>query len=155
MMALLARAAELPPRPADLVLPEDAEYAVAADGELLIVPQQGRLRLATEMGIVEVEPNENIQQATKAAAPAIIFVDEIDAVGRQRGAGLGGSHDEREQTLNQILSEMDGFSPTSTVIVRTRVPTTTAVRIQSGMASSPTSSSSSPRARTSAGAVAR
>lgn len=50
-------------------------------------------------------------------SPAILFIDEIDAVGRQRGAGLGGGHDEREQTLNQILSEMDGFSPTSTVIV--------------------------------------
>jgi cell division protease FtsH len=50
-------------------------------------------------------------------APAILFIDEIDAVGRQRGAGLGGGHDEREQTLNQILSEMDGFSPSTTVIV--------------------------------------
>jgi len=50
-------------------------------------------------------------------APAILFIDEIDAIGRQRGAGLGGGHDEREQTLNQILSEMDGFSPTETVIV--------------------------------------
>ena len=49
--------------------------------------------------------------------PPIIFVDEIDAVGRQRGAGLGGGHDEREQTLNQILSEMDGFTPTDTTIV--------------------------------------
>ncbi|MCB8945292.1 MAG: AAA family ATPase, partial [Ardenticatenaceae bacterium] len=45
----------------------------------------------------------------KQSAPAIVFVDEIDAVGRQRGAGLGGGHDEREQTLNQILVEMDGF----------------------------------------------
>ena len=45
----------------------------------------------------------------KKQAPAIVFIDEIDAVGRQRGAGLGGSHDEREQTLNQILVEMDGF----------------------------------------------
>ncbi|MGI9515496.1 MAG: AAA family ATPase, partial [Pirellulaceae bacterium] len=53
----------------------------------------------------------------KANAPAIIFVDEIDAVGRQRGAGLGGGHDEREQTLNQILGEMDGFSKTDSVIV--------------------------------------
>ena len=51
------------------------------------------------------------------SAPSILFIDEIDAVGRQRGAGLGGGHDEREQTLNQILSEMDGFSATSTVIV--------------------------------------
>lgn len=53
----------------------------------------------------------------KEVAPAIIFVDEIDAVGRQRGAGLGGGHDEREQTLNQILSEMDGFAQTDSVIV--------------------------------------
>jgi cell division protease FtsH len=56
-------------------------------------------------------------QTAQASAPAILFIDEIDAVGRQRGAGLGGGHDEREQTLNQILSEMDGFSPASTVIV--------------------------------------
>ena len=53
----------------------------------------------------------------KDASPAIIFIDEIDAVGRQRGAGLGGGHDEREQTLNQILGEMDGFSQTDFVIV--------------------------------------
>ena len=53
----------------------------------------------------------------KETSPAIIFIDEIDAVGRQRGAGLGGGHDEREQTLNQILSEMDGFAQTDFVIV--------------------------------------
>ena len=53
----------------------------------------------------------------KAAAPAIVFVDEIDAVGRQRGAGLGGGNDEREQTLNQLLVEMDGFDAESNVIV--------------------------------------
>jgi len=53
----------------------------------------------------------------KRSAPCIIFVDEIDAVGRQRGAGLGGSHDEREQTLNQILVEMDGFDSSTNVIV--------------------------------------
>ncbi len=53
----------------------------------------------------------------KKSAPCIIFIDEIDAVGRQRGAGLGGSHDEREQTLNQILVEMDGFEPNLGVIV--------------------------------------
>ncbi len=53
----------------------------------------------------------------KDSAPAIIFIDEIDAVGRQRGAGLGGGHDEREQTLNQILSEMDGFTQSEAVIV--------------------------------------
>ena len=53
----------------------------------------------------------------KANAPAIIFVDEIDAVGRQRGAGLGGGHDEREQTLNQLLVEMDGFEANGQVIL--------------------------------------
>ena len=53
----------------------------------------------------------------KKAAPCIVFIDEIDAVGRQRGAGLGGSHDEREQTLNQILVEMDGFDNQTNVIV--------------------------------------
>lgn len=53
----------------------------------------------------------------KKSAPCIVFIDEIDAVGRQRGAGLGGSHDEREQTLNQILVEMDGFDPNIGVIV--------------------------------------
>ena len=53
----------------------------------------------------------------KKVAPAIVFVDEIDAVGRKRGAGLGGGHDEREQTLNQILVEMDGFDPNIGVIV--------------------------------------
>lgn len=53
----------------------------------------------------------------KKSAPCIVFIDEIDAVGRQRGSGLGGSHDEREQTLNQILVEMDGFEPNLGVIV--------------------------------------
>ena len=53
----------------------------------------------------------------KESAPAIIFIDEIDAVGRHRGAGMGGGHDEREQTLNQMLVEMDGFDPKANVIV--------------------------------------
>ncbi len=56
-------------------------------------------------------------ETAKESAPAIIFIDEIDAVGRHRGVGIGGGNDEREQTLNQILVEMDGFEPTHTVIV--------------------------------------
>ena len=56
-------------------------------------------------------------EQAKASAPAIVFVDEIDAVGRQRGSGLGGGHDEREQTLNQLLVEMDGFDPRTGVIL--------------------------------------
>ncbi|HYO89120.1 MAG TPA: ATP-dependent zinc metalloprotease FtsH [Candidatus Limnocylindrales bacterium] len=56
-------------------------------------------------------------ERAKAEAPAIVFVDEIDAVGRHRGAGLGGGHDEREQTLNQILVEMDGFETGTNVII--------------------------------------
>ena len=56
-------------------------------------------------------------EKAKARAPSIIFIDEIDSIGRRRGAGLGGGHDEREQTLNQLLSELDGFEPNEGVIV--------------------------------------
>jgi cell division protease FtsH len=59
----------------------------------------------------------NLFEQAKQNTPAIIFVDEIDAVGRQRGAGMGGGHDEREQTLNQLLVEMDGFDSTTNVIL--------------------------------------
>jgi len=56
-------------------------------------------------------------EEARKASPSIIFIDELDAIGRSRGAGVGGGHDEREQTLNQILTEMDGFSPHETVVV--------------------------------------
>ena len=53
----------------------------------------------------------------KHNAPCLIFIDEIDAVGRQRGSGIGGGHDEREQTLNQLLTEMDGFGANEGIII--------------------------------------
>jgi cell division protease FtsH len=68
------------------------------------------------VGVGAARVRDLFEQA-KVAAPAIVFIDEIDAVGRHRGAGLGGGHDEREQTLNQLLVEMDGFDQRSTVIL--------------------------------------
>ena len=68
------------------------------------------------MGVGASRVRDLFDQAKKNA-PCIVFVDEIDAVGRQRGAGLGGGHDEREQTLNQLLVEMDGFSPNEGIII--------------------------------------
>ena len=60
---------------------------------------------------------QTLSLQAKAKAPCIVFIDEIDAVGRQRGAGMGGGNDEREQTINQLLTEMDGFEGNTGVIV--------------------------------------
>ena len=68
------------------------------------------------VGVGAARVRDLFEQA-KATAPAIVFIDEIDAVGRHRGAGLGGGHDEREQTLNQLLVEMDGFDQRTAVIL--------------------------------------
>ncbi|WP_163599378.1 AAA family ATPase, partial [Moraxella catarrhalis] len=68
------------------------------------------------VGVGASRVRDMFEQAKKNA-PCLIFIDEIDGVGRQRGAGLGGGHDEREQTLNQMLVEMDGFSGNDGVIV--------------------------------------
>lgn len=90
--------------------------AVAGEAGVAFFSVNGSEFIQMFVGVGASRVRDLFQQA-KESGPAIIFVDEIDAVGRQRGAGLGGGHDEREQTLNQILSEMDGFSPTDSVIV--------------------------------------
>ena len=68
------------------------------------------------VGVGAARVRDLFEQAKKSA-PCIVFIDEIDAVGRQRGAGLGGGHDEREQTLNQLLVEMDGFGVNEGIII--------------------------------------
>ncbi len=90
--------------------------AVAGEAGVAFFSVNGSEFIQMFVGVGASRVRDLFQQA-KDSSPAIIFIDEIDAVGRQRGAGLGGGHDEREQTLNQILSEMDGFSPTDSVIV--------------------------------------
>ncbi len=90
--------------------------AVAGEAEVPFFSVNGSEFIQMFVGVGASRVRDLFQTA-KESAPAIIFVDEIDAVGRQRGAGLGGGHDEREQTLNQILSEMDGFSGVDSVIV--------------------------------------
>jgi len=65
---------------------------------------------------VLVLPCKRFIRTSSKFAPCIVFIDEIDAVGKERGAGIGGGHDEREQTLNQLLVEMDGFDPYAGII---------------------------------------
>jgi cell division protease FtsH len=90
--------------------------AVAGEAEVPFFSINGSEFIQMFVGVGASRVRDMFKNAKKAA-PSILFIDEIDAVGRQRGAGLGGGHDEREQTLNQILSEMDGFTPSETVIV--------------------------------------
>ena len=90
--------------------------AVAGEAEVPFFSVNGSEFIQMFVGVGASRVRDLFQTA-KAQAPAIIFVDEIDAVGRQRGAGLGGGHDEREQTLNQILGEMDGFQGSDSVII--------------------------------------
>jgi cell division protease FtsH len=90
----------------------------------------------------------------KKNAPCIVFIDEIDAVGRHRGAGLGGGHDEREQTLNQLLVEMDGFESNEGVMRRPTVPTCSTRRC-SGLAGSTAASWSTVRTSRAAKASSR
>src|ERR1043166_1701568 len=90
--------------------------AVAGEAGVTFFSISGSEFVEMFVGVGAARVRDLFEQA-KGSAPAIIFVDEIDAVGRQRGAGLGGGHDEREQTLNQLLVEMDGFEGTEGIIV--------------------------------------
>lgn len=90
--------------------------AVAGEAGVPFFSMSGSDFVEMFVGVGASRVRDLFEQA-KAAAPAIIFVDEIDAVGRQRGAGFGGGHDEREQTLNQLLVEMDGFDSKAGVIL--------------------------------------
>ena len=90
--------------------------AVAGEAGVQFLSISGSDFVEMYVGIGASRVRDLFQQAKKSA-PAIIFIDEIDAVGRQRGSGLGGGHDEREQTLNQLLVEMDGFGSNEGVVV--------------------------------------
>ena len=90
--------------------------AVAGEAKVPFYSISGSDFVEMFVGVGAARVRDLFAQA-KANAPAIVFVDEIDAVGRQRGAGLGGGHDEREQTLNQLLVEMDGFEANGQVIL--------------------------------------
>ena len=90
--------------------------AIAGEAKVPFYSISGSDFVEMFVGVGAARVRDMFEQAKKAA-PCIIFIDEIDAVGRQRGAGLGGGNDEREQTLNQLLVEMDGFEATAGVIV--------------------------------------
>ena len=90
--------------------------AVAGEAEVPFCSISGSDFVEMFVGVGASRVRDLFQQGHKNA-PCIIFIDEIDAVGRQRGAGLGGGHDEREQTLNQLLVEMDGFNTNDGVIL--------------------------------------
>ena len=90
--------------------------AVAGEANVAFLSISGSDFVELYVGVGASRVRDLFEQA-KRVAPAIVFIDEIDAVGRQRGAGLGGGHDEREQTLNQLLVEMDGFSANEGVFV--------------------------------------
>ncbi|MDQ4132706.1 MAG: ATP-dependent zinc metalloprotease FtsH [Actinomycetota bacterium] len=90
--------------------------AVAGEAKAEFFSVSGSEFVESLVGVGAARVRDLFRQA-RAAAPAILFIDELDAVGRQRGTGLGGGHDEREQTLNELLVQLDGFSPSEGVVV--------------------------------------
>ncbi|MGH9226939.1 MAG: ATP-dependent zinc metalloprotease FtsH [Acidimicrobiales bacterium] len=115
------RMGALPPKGVLLVGPPGCgktlmARAVAGEANAAFLSISGSEFVESLVGVGAARVRDLFRQA-RAAAPAIIFIDELDAVGRQRGTGLGGGHDEREQTLNELLVQMDGFSPTQGVAV--------------------------------------
>lgn len=90
--------------------------AVAGEADVPFFNTSGSDFMEMFVGVGASRVRDMFKEARKAS-PCIIFIDELDSIGRRRGAGLGGGHDEREQTLNQLLSEMDGFEPNEQVII--------------------------------------
>jgi cell division protease FtsH len=116
-----ARMGALPPKGVLVVGPPGCgktlmARAVAGEAGATFFSISGSEFVESLVGVGAARVRDLFAQA-RAAAPSIVFIDELDAVGRQRGAGVGGGHDEREQTLNEMLVQMDGFSPTEGVAV--------------------------------------
>ncbi|MGH9263330.1 MAG: ATP-dependent zinc metalloprotease FtsH [Acidimicrobiales bacterium] len=119
--ASFKRMGALPPKGVLLIGPPGCgktllARAVAGEADANFFAISGSEFVESLVGVGAARVRDLFRQA-RAATPSIVFIDELDAVGRQRGAGLGGGHDEREQTLNELLVQMDGFSPTEGVAV--------------------------------------
>jgi cell division protease FtsH len=119
--AAFKRMGALPPKGVLLIGPPGCgktllARAVAGEANANFFAISGSEFVESLVGVGAARVRDLFRQA-RASAPSIVFIDELDAVGRQRGAGLGGGHDEREQTLNELLVQMDGFSPTEGVAV--------------------------------------